>query len=489
MEYIGKSIDVVIEIERELDLLNFKCCNIPVWWFTRDRFVGLVYNKITGLNILQSAAEYLTTKYKIKKVIDSIPYIFKTSVNESFDILALSTASARRHKENGKDFDVFFDILSFIDSVNYVILETPDHWYHSKNPYSKYVIYGDILSLVGNIGREFPFLYIKPNDYKRTKDLCKSIYSSLSKRGIIVEFEVLYSTILKSCAFVCATRDIVEKLLEKINPKIILSECGYSPSHMIIQYIAKTLNIPVIELQHGLIIPNHMGYFWGVNNRNQLKESPFPDILVVFGSHFKNILLKNPFLETLNIEVLGYPYLWLMKERYREIKKENNAENTILITSQPQYSDFWADMALEIVDNSNFNVLLKPHPSELDTLEERYRKAMQNPKIKVINTNFPLYEAFRYAEYHVSVGSTSVLEALSFGLKNIIVDKEGGGQYYKFLIDMGLPSVNTVKELLQLIKHYPEVDDIISYVNTEVFNMNENPISLMERFLKRYLRI
>lgn len=489
MKYMEEIAKVIIDIEKELDLFGFRYCNVPIWWFARDRVEGLVYNKITGYNILQSAAEFSTTKYKIKKGVESIPYIFKTSVNKSFDIFALSTASARRYKENDKDFDVFFDILSFIDDVNYVILETPDHWCHSKNPYSKHVIYGDILSLVGNIGREFPSLCIKHNDYKKIKDFCKSIYSSLYNRGIQIEFEVLYSTVLKSCAFICATRYIAERLLEKINPRIILVECGYSPSHMIIQYIAKKANIPVIELQHGLIVPNSIGYFWGINDWDQLKESPFPDKLVVFGSHFKKLLLNNNFLKASNIEVLGYPYLWLMKERYREIKKENDAENTILITSEPQYSDFWIDTALEIVNNSGFKILLKPHPDELDTVEEKYKKVMQEPKIKVITTALLLYEAFRYAEYHISIGSASVLEALSFGLKNVIINKEGAGQYYKFLTDIGLPIVNSAKELLEVIRHYPDIDDIISYVNTEVFNMNESPISLMERFLKRYLKV
>ena len=45
---------------------------------------------------------------------------------------------------------------------------------------------------------------------------------------------------------------------------------------MVVQIAAKQVGIPVLELQHGLISDQSLGYQFGIGNDSTLTDSPFP---------------------------------------------------------------------------------------------------------------------------------------------------------------------------------------------------------------------
>jgi hypothetical protein len=470
-----------IDMEREANLFSFKYGGVPVWWFARDRVLTELFNRISQIDLGARSADSLSVLGIIDKVIDSL----HLQTLKKHDILALSTSSARRVREDQQDYDVFFDFLSSTHFTgDYAVLETPDRWHHSKRPYSPVRYYGDYLSMTGNSHRRLARLGSDSHADSEIGDFCKKLHGALSYSGYIIDFDRLLSIVAKEYSFARASGVVAERYLDRISPKLLLVECGYSPSHMVIQYAAKKRGIPVIEVQHGLIVPDSAGYFFGITDASQLGDSPFPDRILLFGSHFKRVLLNNPFLTSIHMDVVGFPFLWKIKERYFKTDRSNNS-GKVLIASQAELAPFFVELA-SLIKSIDKKVILKVHPSEAGQAEIVY-KDLNTQGIKVITSNISIYELLKDVEFHLAVGSMTHLEAIALGVKTIIFAKSGFEKYYGFLTDMGIPTVTDAAELIRAMQSYPNIDNVLSYVQSEVFTMNQNPVAAIESILDQYL--
>lgn len=465
---------ILIRAEKELNLFNYNILDLPLWWFCRDRVLVYIFRLTNNIDLATSSAEGLTVKEIISKVKEAV------HINnfKKHDILAISTSSARRVQVESKDFDVFFDFLSWTkNSNNYAILETPDRSRHSFNPYSKFRYYGDYVVLIGNLCRRLSG-YLGNNGL--VNEYSHIIYEWLVNNGLKVQFGSLQRVISREYAFASIGILMAENIISKIRPKFLLVECGYSPSHMIFQFAAKRIGIPVIEIQHGLIVPNSLGYFFGTINDDQLKNSPFPDKIFVYGNHFRKVLLENSYLNDSKIKILGNPLLWKLRQDYTKNKEKNS---NILIATQPELSDFFIELITKLAEKTKNTIYVKPHPSEVGRVgKQNILESYSN--VVTMQPGTSIYSVFGEVDYHISVGSMTHLEALLFGLKDIIVCGGGFENYYDFLVNMGIPSVSDVEQIYDVIVDYPNIDSIYSYIYEEVFNMSSDPTSVIGELME-----
>lgn len=466
---------ILIRAERELNLFGLKVSDLPLWWFCRDRVLIYLFQLTNNIDMAVSSAETLTFREIVSKVKESV----RMNGFKNHDILAISTSSARRMQIESKDFDVYFDFFSWTKyKSNYAILETPDRSSHSVNPYSSSCYYGDCVVLLGNLCRRLSG-YFGNNDF--IDDYCHTIFEWLINNGLKVEYRSLQRVITREYAFTKIGIFMAEYIISKIRPKVLFVECGYSPSHMVFQYVAKRMGIPVIEVQHGLIVPCSLGYFFGAIDKEQVINSPFPDEIMVYGNHFKKVLLGNKFLTNSKIKILGHPLLWKLREDY----VKNSGSGNLLISTQPEFSDFFIELIIKLAEKTKNRIYVKPHPSEVGKIrKQNILKSFSN--IVTMPPDTQIYNIFKEVEYHISVGSMTHLEALLFGLKDIIVCRSGFENYYKFLVDMGIPSVDNIDQIFDVIMDYPNIDSIYSYVNEEVFNMSRDPTCVIDEFLEFY---
>lgn len=465
-----------IQAEMEGNFFNFEYEGIPIWWFARDKVFYTIFKKMSDIDMNKPSADTLSIKQVCIKTYDSL-HINKFTKK---DILVVSTSLARREKVDGRDYDIFFDFLSETAFANdYAVLETPDNRMHSKNPYSKYRYYGDKLIILGNLNRKLAKLSSKFYVNQYLYEYCQHVHGKMLNITPALEIDELYQIILKEYLFARSSIGTAENYLNEIKPKVILVECGYGPSRMAIQYAAKRQGIPVIELQHGLIIPDGIEYFFGATDKKLMKNAPLPDVIAVYGPHFKRILLRNPFFNESMIKVVGCPYLWEKVKIQSPGKKNNN----VLITSQPGYTEFYINLALELSKRIDNIITIKTHPNENITQKLK----MKIKDINIVSSNRPLYEFLKESDIHISAGSTSHLEAMLFGLKDIIVSNNAFDCHFSFLVDMGVPTASSVEEVEEAIKKYPMIDDAYSYVQNQVYAININPLLEVESLIKEYI--
>lgn len=467
-------------MEKKLNLFDLIISGIPVWWFARDRVLSYLFKLKNDVNISSSNADSLSAIEIFRKLVDS----FHINVFDKHDILTISTSSARRIVIDEKDFDVFFDFISWTKfGSKYALIETPDLSNHSKNPYTSDRYIGDYLSLKGNLFRRVAKIFNKGHKQELT-GVCADIYKFLKEyKGVIISEKVLLNIVLREVAFARVAVEIAGAYIEKIRPKVVLVECGYSPSHMAFQLAAKKRNIPVFEIQHGLIVQNSLGYFFGLRDGEQLNGSPFPDKIIVFGEHFKKILLSNSFICDSMVIVGGHPVIHAMKKKYQGNIRKNGR---IMVTTQPELHDYFEEMVIELERKISNEIIVKPHPAELSR-SRSYSRLKSLERVSVVNDNISLFDLLSSSEFHLSAASMTHLEAICFGLKDIMIMNDGFAGYYKFLVDMGLPVAYNVKEIVEIIRNYPSINNITSYVCDEIFSLNMDSVNKIEYILEQYV--
>jgi len=201
----------------------------------------------------------------------------------------------------------------------------------------------------------------------------------------------------------------------------------YKPRALFISDISNAFNmgliraahangIRVFEVQHGLINPEHVTYFYhsNLNNKNLV-----PNELLCYGSYFQDFFKRSNAAYTReNVSAIGHPALDLIS-----LNANVNSEPMLLATLQDPLCD---DLYNVVVS------LAKRHPQI---------KFICLPRNKIPHTseNLPnlliappgtFYDLIPTARAHMTAYSTTAYEALHFGVPNILFNINGTSLRY-----------------------------------------------------------
>ena len=213
-------------------------------------------------------------------------------------------------------------------------------------------------------------------------------------------------------------------LIRLFKPKAIFVVCYYSQFELICA--AKQYNIPVIELQHGLITPGHRAYHF----KNKQHTEFMPDFFLSYGPYFSQIISKGKVVPPKSILNYGYSFLnevdKQMKISPALSKFKGQFDKLICITGQLEVTD--ADLMNMIFEVS------EDYPKTCFLFKPRFRDSFPQfvgtanlLRVDDINT----YELLKFCDYHITVYSTCALESIALGTPNISIDIKG--YYSKYL--------------------------------------------------------
>jgi hypothetical protein len=226
---------------------------------------------------------------------------------------------------------------------------------------------------------------------------------------------------------------IYRYLLRVLQPRSMFVICSYGKEPQIIA--AKSLGIPVLELQHGVISERHFGYSFPY----VYKKQAFPDFLLTYGPYWRRHVSP----PIANSRMIDIGFAWREMENVLSVPEKN----VVLFVSQWTLSKQIFDYAREfaaIASMQGIKVVVRLHPREKITGEmiEKLQSAgvlIQEPQ------NIPPYAAIGNASIVVGVSSTMIFEALSMGRSAYII---------RDLIDAGyisdIPRVDTPEHLLRM---------------------------------------
>lgn len=231
---------------------------------------------------------------------------------------------------------------------------------------------------------------------------------------------------------------LYQQMLRRIDPKLVLLVVSYGRETFIES--CSEMDIPVAELQHGIIHPKHLGYTYP-GTRDKIT---FPDYLLVWGDYWKT-QATFPIPDD-RVLTVGYPYL----ERSINQYESTSSQEQIVFISQGTIGEELSKFAVEVDRHSEIDhdIVYKLHPGEYDRWQDEY-PWLVNANFEVIDgSEPPLYELFSESSVQVGVYSTAIYEGLAFDLETYVYDCAGPNVLEPLIEEGSAELIASVDELV-----------------------------------------
>ena len=219
------------------------------------------------------------------------------------------------------------------------------------------------------------------------------------------------------------------KLIVAIQPDIYLCRA------------CKRLKIPVVDLQHGIIIPEKDTYYRYLNGIG--KKEDFPDFIFSIFKSSHNKLIKKK--STCKIIYIGSPYLankdFVNLKENVLVKKGGRETTNVLISHQTLRNMDYVDMfdkswhktgislaLLEAISKCDISInwIVRAHPT-YNNSKELYRlfnkvSLKKGTSIEIVSANsIPLPQQLQEVDLHLTSFSSVVLEAAEYGIRSAVL--------------------------------------------------------------------
>lgn len=191
---------------------------------------------------------------------------------------------------------------------------------------------------------------------------------------------------------------------------------------------AKTLNIPTVEQQHGVIVKSHMAYLVP-RDIEVTTKFPLCDMILVWGEHTKRLLIEKGVYEAEQVAVSGFPRLDSLladlpprAETLARLDIPLDAQ-VVLYTSNMNAHGFLPDILSSVQNlpgDSGMYWIVKLHPREKtrhiweEAIDQRGLK-----NVKVVEGEVDFYALLAACDIHASFVSTTMIEAAVLGKLNL----------------------------------------------------------------------
>lgn len=240
--------------------------------------------------------------------------------------------------------------------------------------------------------------------------------------------------------------------------------CSYGKEYIIAA--AKKNGIKVVEFQHGVMGPYHLGYHFP-----KVEEVPyFPDELLLYGDFWTEC---TSFPKSVELISYGFPYLNDQITKLQSAIKEKNLK-MITVISQGTIGKKLSEIVLEAAKElEDYHISYKLHPGEFGRWTTEYPALLELSKlenVKIYENEKSLYSILAESNYTIGVYSTALFEAIAFESIPITIKLPG----YEY--------INDFRKLYNL-EIFQESTEIVNYLKTRGTNTKEIFNSEKSRYL------
>ncbi|MBS3121401.1 hypothetical protein J4434_00775 [Candidatus Woesearchaeota archaeon] len=217
--------------------------------------------------------------------------------------------------------------------------------------------------------------------------------------------------------------ETTKKAIKLMKPKLVIQMSGSTLQGKAITAAAHSLNVPVLEIQEGLIDDT---LYYVHSKEDVLRGCPMPDKIAVYGEFTKKKLIGYDGYDEKNIEIVGQPNTDFLFRKIEDKNIENRDPDIYLlklsgkkIVLYATVADLTKEVALSILsrivnsfkDKKEFALFIKPHPR--DSYISEYVKMIRGVDNVFIKKEFNIYDAITLSDYVVAFSNcTVILEAL-----------------------------------------------------------------------------
>lgn len=334
---------------------------------------------------------------------------------------------------------------------NSCVLEYPYQMRHYAPVETQNLVYLDILQIKSVLLYLAYRCLMKPKYYRlenAVREKTQNLFQELEKNfNIKIDLDKNVHFIVEQIIYYKASVSSLEKIINKLNPKIFIGVVGYDLTCMMINEICKKKHIPTVELQHGAL--HEIAYKY--KTKYQIKQ--LPDYILLFSEFWKNYI-NLPMLEK-RIITVGFPYFEYQVKQAKRIEKYCDDKCNILFLSQGLIGKKLSELAMDLskkIDMNKYRVFYKLHPGEYEVWQENYKGLKESNLIVLDSQEYSLYDYFATSQIQIGVSSTALYEGLGFGCRTFIYHIETSEQYAGYLCDAGYAKyVENCEELIKRI--------------------------------------
>lgn len=308
-------------------------------------------------------------------------------------------------------------VLDIVGTGNAFVITPPFRGeYTGGSKLCRFAYSGGLLLAIARLLKTF----VKLRRFRRVERLAQRVQPYISRA--FPDGDVSISAFLKDRAADLATKTAVFRLLlKRLKPRLLVIANAYGFPGLVLA--AKTLSIPIVEMQHGTITNDHLGYAVPAQSSRLI----YPDKLYVFGDYWRqSVTFPSNNFEAVPI---GFPYFDAQRSTLSNVPKEN----LLVFLSQPTIRSSMEELAVRIVPalDENIRVLFKMHPAETSELaiggaqKEQLQAIIEQGRIVFVKNEIEIHELLARARWVVGAYSTSVFEAVGYGCRALLANAPG----------------------------------------------------------------
>lgn len=210
--------------------------------------------------------------------------------------------------------------------------------------------------------------------------------------------------------------DAMRRWIARLGVRVlVLSDAEYRNNALLTE-AARECRVPVVELQHGTIYPEHLSY-----NLGERDEAFSPDYLLSWGAHWNGQVRGYPARRTVSA---GYPYLDGFRERCRRMPRRDGTPLRVLFVSQGMIGPELSRLAVllrQSTDQERIDVVYKLHPNETKSWRTLYPELAASGIRVVGNDAMNIYQCLQHADVTVGTNSTAMIEGFAWGVKALVM--------------------------------------------------------------------
>jgi len=436
--YIPNDIQIISDIEKENDVISiFKYKNITAWIAIKELLTTSYYDK--KIRLSTGNKKDIFSLYGLRTIATSWKnyfYYIRTQKKKSL-FLGASTGLFTFEDKILDSYFPYYD-LDVEDSIYMLNCGNLSELLKHK----KFILenHGVIENYIVAVAKKILSKGIKLVLPKSKKKEIKTFCEYLISKDIEVSFEQIIS---KYSEFIAGYKlyRVFFKFL-KIDKAYIVS--ASSKSDMLTAL--KSLNIEVVEIQHGIVGKLHRGYNYAFSRNKQL---PIPDKINVYNQFWKDEIIKAGYFDEAQINIVGRLKYDIVKDDIKELNYKY-----IIFTGQGAFFEeiikFFhnSDKVLKLY---NINMIYKSHPRELKEEIEDFKNSISSLKAcEVVENNYTTEELIKHAYAHISVFSSCHFDAIYYKNKTYILDIMGNNimNYYANNNPRKFLKINNIEEIL-----------------------------------------
>ena len=426
-----------LKMEEELDLFKAQVDGVMFW----ERIRFQVYATIINRSSVKASSKpsFRSGLSRLKRLFLSVVKFTKNPLLAPRSDILFVSSSRRFLEADGLWWDIYSDPIIENLSISSVTVETHFNNTHRSPAKTTGLRYLDFFEFISYFKRKLGLVKVAIRE-SEAKLLAEIRNEILRRFEFAMDVELLTRRILEERK---AKLPFYVKMLRRIQPKVVVMTQGYVGEDII--EACKIQGVTSVELQHGVIHPQHIAYSFTGESRT---KKMFTDYILLWGEHWKSNI-EFP-IDSEHIISVGFPYLDSKRKEISEVSKRKQ----ILFISQGIIGKILSRFAVALNKEigKDYSILYKLHPRECVGWREQYPDLAASDVLVIDKPGARLHSLFLECSIQVGVCSTALYEGLVFGLQSYVIDAPCVEIMAPLLERELVKKVSTPNELIGLLK-------------------------------------